>query len=124
MLKPVPVEYILATSRIFRRRKFKLAFFLDSSFKLVFWLDTTLKLANSQMLLNVAVVHDRVICEPPDMTELDLSETCGPGSICISPKLSLRLGAKIALNYFKIASSFLILSQINLLPRCDCWECC
>jgi hypothetical protein len=40
-------------------------FFLDSSFKLVFWLDTTLKLVNSQMLLNAAVVHDRVICEPP-----------------------------------------------------------
>jgi hypothetical protein len=61
----VPAEYILATSRIRRRRKFKLVFFLDSSFKLLFWLDTTLKLVNSQMLLNAAVVHDRVICEPP-----------------------------------------------------------
>jgi hypothetical protein len=51
---------------ILQRRKFKLVFFLDTSFKLVFWLDTTLKLVNSQMLLNAAFVHDRVICEPPN----------------------------------------------------------
>jgi hypothetical protein len=42
-------------------------FFLDTSFNLVFWLDTILKLVNSQMLLNAAVVHDRVICEPPEV---------------------------------------------------------
>jgi hypothetical protein len=42
-----------------------LVFFLSTTFKLVFWLDTNLKLVNSQMLLNAAVVYDRVICEPP-----------------------------------------------------------
>jgi hypothetical protein len=53
-------------------------FFLDTSFKLVFWLDTTLKLVNSQMLLNAAVVHDTVICEPPQfLTEFnDHASTC------------------------------------------------
>jgi hypothetical protein len=47
-------------------------FFLVTSFKLVvvFWLDTTLKLVNSQMLSNAAVVHDRVICEPPVTSKL------------------------------------------------------
>jgi hypothetical protein len=55
----------LVFCKIRRRRKFKLVFFLSTTFKLVFLLDTNLKLVNSQMLLNAAVVHDRVICEPP-----------------------------------------------------------
>jgi Ni/Fe-hydrogenase subunit HybB-like protein len=68
----VTVEYLIR-----RRRKFKLVFWLDTTFNLVFWLDTTLKLlVNSQMLLNAAVVHDRVICEPPE-TDDDLYSHTG-----------------------------------------------
>jgi hypothetical protein len=37
----------------------------------VFFLDTSFKSVNSKLLLNAAVVHDRVICEPPQGEQND-----------------------------------------------------